>query len=253
MPAIYRGSGGVNRQIKAQYRGLSGVNRTIKEQYRGYGGVNRKIFASDLLNTVFAEKGADWIESGGTFNYGAGLYGADAETKGTNAYNVASLSTVQGVQHKHIKIPVTQSTLSALSIEVSAYAYSTLASRVGFMYIALCNNDAAPILSLIYGDAWAGNTNTAVYVLDGSYGSAYVYDAGSDGKPYNGLSTIFKVTYNAGTYNVYLNNTLVKTYTNTKTSLTFNNVKVAILANTDTNYSLPAYRINSLKVVDQVI
>ncbi|MDD4565738.1 MAG: hypothetical protein PHE79_09740 [Eubacteriales bacterium] len=43
---IFRGYGGVNRQIKAQHRGLSGVNRTIREQYRGYSGVNRKVFLS---------------------------------------------------------------------------------------------------------------------------------------------------------------------------------------------------------------
>lgn len=41
---IYRGLGGVNRQIKSIYRGLGGVNRTIKEQYRGASGANRKVF-----------------------------------------------------------------------------------------------------------------------------------------------------------------------------------------------------------------
>jgi hypothetical protein len=42
---IYRGSGGVNHEVKQQYRGLSGVNRQIKEQHRGVGGANRKVFA----------------------------------------------------------------------------------------------------------------------------------------------------------------------------------------------------------------
>ncbi|QIB68650.1 hypothetical protein Ami103574_04640 [Aminipila butyrica] len=41
---IYRGVGGVNREIKQQFRGVGGVNREIKEQYRGGGGVNRKVF-----------------------------------------------------------------------------------------------------------------------------------------------------------------------------------------------------------------
>lgn len=44
--AIYRGVGGVNREIKAQYRGIGGVNREIKEQWRGVGGVNRLVFTS---------------------------------------------------------------------------------------------------------------------------------------------------------------------------------------------------------------
>ena len=44
--AIYRGVGGVNREIKAQYRGVGGVNREIKEQWRGVGGVNRLVFIS---------------------------------------------------------------------------------------------------------------------------------------------------------------------------------------------------------------
>lgn len=44
--AIYRGVGGVNREIKAQYRGVGGVNREIKEQWRGVGGVNRLVFTS---------------------------------------------------------------------------------------------------------------------------------------------------------------------------------------------------------------
>lgn len=44
--AIYRGVGGVNREIKSQYRGVGGVNREIKEQYRGVGGVNRVVFTS---------------------------------------------------------------------------------------------------------------------------------------------------------------------------------------------------------------
>lgn len=43
---IYRGMGGVNREIKQQFRGVGGVNREIKEQYRGVGGVNRQVFNS---------------------------------------------------------------------------------------------------------------------------------------------------------------------------------------------------------------
>ena len=41
---IYRGLGGVNREVKQEFRGLGGVNREVKEQYRGYGGVNRQVF-----------------------------------------------------------------------------------------------------------------------------------------------------------------------------------------------------------------
>ncbi|QHI72906.1 hypothetical protein [Aminipila terrae] len=43
---IYRGVGGVNREIKQQFRGVGGVNREIKEQYRGVGGLNRKVFSN---------------------------------------------------------------------------------------------------------------------------------------------------------------------------------------------------------------
>ena len=43
---IYRGVGGVNREIKKQFRGVSGANREIKEQWRGVSGVNRKVFSN---------------------------------------------------------------------------------------------------------------------------------------------------------------------------------------------------------------
>lgn len=43
---IYRGLGGVNREVKQQFRGLGGVNREVKEQYRGLSGVNRKVFSN---------------------------------------------------------------------------------------------------------------------------------------------------------------------------------------------------------------
>lgn len=64
---IYRGVGGVNRQIKSQHRCLSGVNRTIKEQYRGLGGVNRKAFSSTL---VLYDNGNEYAEITGGWAYG---------------------------------------------------------------------------------------------------------------------------------------------------------------------------------------
>lgn len=52
---IYRGVGGVNRQIIQQYRGVSGVNRTINQQYRGVNGVNRLIFSNKLKGSDIAK------------------------------------------------------------------------------------------------------------------------------------------------------------------------------------------------------
>ena len=68
--AIYRGVGGVNREIKAQYRGVGGVNREIKEQWRGVGGVNRLVFTSHTklfaitADTVVANSSLTAAESG---------------------------------------------------------------------------------------------------------------------------------------------------------------------------------------------
>ena len=68
--AIYRGVGGVNREIKAQYRGVGGVNREIKEQWRGVGGVNRLVFGGHkklfeiTADTVVANSGLTAKESG---------------------------------------------------------------------------------------------------------------------------------------------------------------------------------------------
>jgi len=41
---IYRGVGGVNRELIEIYRGVDGVNREILEVHRGVDGVNRKVF-----------------------------------------------------------------------------------------------------------------------------------------------------------------------------------------------------------------
>ncbi|QHI71455.1 hypothetical protein [Aminipila terrae] len=62
---IYRGVGGVNREIKQQFRGISGVNREIKEQYRSVGGVNRKVFkkwAGELYDAgnTYIDKTGGW-------------------------------------------------------------------------------------------------------------------------------------------------------------------------------------------------
>ncbi len=52
---IYRGLGGVNREVKQQFRGLGGVNREIKEQYRGLSGVNRKVFSGKPPGAIYWE------------------------------------------------------------------------------------------------------------------------------------------------------------------------------------------------------
>lgn len=41
---IYRGVGGVNRELIEIYRGVDGINREIVEVHRGVDGVNRKVF-----------------------------------------------------------------------------------------------------------------------------------------------------------------------------------------------------------------
>lgn len=71
--AIYRGVGGVNREIKAQYRGVGGVNREIKEQYRGVGGVNRIVFTSHTKLFAFQRKRGDVeFRSTGIYMYANG-------------------------------------------------------------------------------------------------------------------------------------------------------------------------------------
>ncbi|QHI73773.1 hypothetical protein [Aminipila terrae] len=62
---IYRGVGGVNREIKQQFRGVGGVNREIKEQYRGVGGVTRKVFSSGLSLPILYNSGQENIADAG--------------------------------------------------------------------------------------------------------------------------------------------------------------------------------------------
>ena len=73
---IYRGVGGVNRQIKSQHRCLSGVNRTIKEQYRGYGGVNRKVFQLAPPGSAYFDGSGDYIylADNDAWNFGSGNF-----------------------------------------------------------------------------------------------------------------------------------------------------------------------------------
>lgn len=75
---IYRGYGGVNRQIKALYRGLGGVNRTIKEQYRGYSGVNRKVFSAMPILYNYGDE-CIAVTGGWTLTAHEGLYTATKE------------------------------------------------------------------------------------------------------------------------------------------------------------------------------
>lgn len=74
MAGIYRGSGGVNRQIKSQHRCLSGVNRTIKEQYRGLSGVNRKVFSSAPPGSAYFDGNGDYVylADNEAWNFGSG-------------------------------------------------------------------------------------------------------------------------------------------------------------------------------------
>lgn len=70
--SIYRGYGGVNREIKRQFRGYSGVNREIKEQWRGYSGVNRRVFQNVESLTIGIWYSTDiGVGSNGYLRYGS--------------------------------------------------------------------------------------------------------------------------------------------------------------------------------------
>jgi len=85
--AIYRGVGGVNREIKAQYRGVGGVNREIKEQWRGVGGVNRLVFTS---HTKLFEITATTLRANSVFTASASNLYIKAEGNGSQTGRVVT-------------------------------------------------------------------------------------------------------------------------------------------------------------------
>ncbi len=123
---IYRGVGGVNREIKEQYRGVGGVNREIKEQYRGVGGVNRKVFnvvnfnpfTVDTFNNycVFSGYGTHSLITGYNNTAGCGFIGRN------------SGSTYAGIPKFEISLDVTITTYikfhaRQIALHGGAYVY----------------------------------------------------------------------------------------------------------------------------------
>ena len=112
--AIYRGVGGVNREIKAQYRGVGGVNREIKEQWRGVGGVNRLVFTS---HTKLFEITATTLRANSVFTASASNLYIKAEGDGEQTGRVITAISPAGA--------VTLAAGDIVTVTVSDFAVTT--------------------------------------------------------------------------------------------------------------------------------
>lgn len=248
--AIYRGLGGVNREIKQQFRGLGGVNREIKEEYRGLSGVNRKVFSSDILNTTFDVKNPNWVESGGTFNYGNGLYSNIAEAKGTLDATYNGLTTYDVYVMKYITIPLGSLSLSTFTLHTDTTITTSVASQLGGIAILLCNGNT-PILSLYHADDWAASQNQSCLLYKGrAKDGIKLYDSGIL-TGYSGRLITHKIVCNNGSLIYYVNGSQKATSTLTVPT-TIDNIKILFLSYR-TSYDSPARKISFLQFFDEIV
>jgi hypothetical protein len=240
--AIYRGFGGVNREIREQHRGLGGVNRQIKEQYRGLSGVNRLVFGGGKFETDFSSKGEDWIETGGVFSYGAnGLTITDSEAKGTVSLDDLGLSTAGTWVCKYLKIPFAK-TLTDFELEYEAYLYGSSANRVGRYTTAICQGNV-PRFWTNYTDAWAASTNIRITANNSLEASLYSETDAAG----NGQTRRIKNVISGGRLAAYRDDVQIAADIVVPNSIEIDNIKIVIAAAATTE-PLPSGRLTYLRI-----
>lgn len=145
--------------------------------------------------TEFDEKGQSWVEEGGTFNYGDGLYQESGSAKGSVVFG--------NDRHKYLTIPVETST--AFELEASGIVTTTSNSEMGGFGISALDENGTEVAKLIRLDAWGASSNQ-LYIC--SLNESNIYEtSGLSG--YNGVTVALKIQYDGTTLKFYRDSALL--------------------------------------------
>ena len=145
------------------------------------------------MYTDFASKDSDWTETGGSFNYGNGIYVSAGGAKGT--------ITIGSDLVKTLEIPVSMQ--NDYFVEYSDILSSTNKNQMGSCSVRLVNDGGTEVYAVSRLDGWADfNYNTI-----GSTGGEVVTKSST----HYGSSVTHRIEYSNGVFSYYLNGTLKNT------------------------------------------
>ena len=145
--------------------------------------------------TSFSKKETDWVESGGNFSYGNGLY-LPANTIDKNSSNIW-----HGYQ---LIIPV--DFVDNFIIETAINIPTTSASEMAEVGLLFFDNSNTRVFAISRSDAWTGEFNQYGHfsALDKSY------TIQQKSTSYNGIVSYYKLEYKNNLYNLYVDNKLIQ-------------------------------------------
>ncbi len=179
--------------------------------------------------TTFDEKEDDWVEQGGTFNYGDGLYVPYGGAKGT-------LNVVASDYYKYLIIPCDLSGKWAVSF--STYVYTSANNGMGGPRIELLDADDNILAFAMRNDGWGANTSQS---SGASVGDTSLYSSGAV-TTLNGATMEHKFIYTGSSVEYYENDVLKGSVSAVLPAIA--SVRIAFIAYTNTS----SYPIANIKI-----
>lgn len=150
------------------------------------------------LMTYFEAKEPDWVEAGGTFQYGDGLYQPRAGEKGTILSGEDYLKTLT------IPIPDTVLKTDAFNLEFAGTVTSSSVSDMGGFRVNLLNENGEELVRVRRIDGW-GDSDNGYQAIQVELAGTNVFNEKAQ---YTGIRQKYNLQYDGATLYFYVNDTL---------------------------------------------